>query len=216
MWNWTGTQGPSGFMMTGLRLERLRVTWTTSTTRSSVGRRDGSMCMPWPTLSRSPLGTFMPGSGTFAESPLTFRFSTWNVGGSSTAFLSTPEGSRAVGSPSALHSRNEVGRAKPGWHVQEDGKTSLISHRHEDCWRGTGMFYHQDVWSVMRNKASKAGTWFRIRHLETCFAVWLGSIYISPSAPMIEHQELLRDHLESLPPTALPVYLAGVCNAAVQ
>ena len=152
------------------------------------------------------------------EAGLTFRFSTWNVGGCDTTFLFSPEGNKLVGGPSALVAFQEVGRAKPGWHVRSTDKTRLLSCRQDEAWRGTGIGYNSDVWTVMRKKATKAGTWFRLRHLTTLQELWIGSIYISPSAPMIEHQGLLRDrdHLESLPASTVPVYLGGDCNAAAK
>ena len=81
--------------------------------------------------------------------------------------LATCEGDREIGGSSALLAVQEVGRAKPGWHAKTLENEGLLSHRHEDAWRGTGVVYQSDQWTIMRKRASKAGNWFRLTHLDS-------------------------------------------------
>ena len=110
----------------------------------------------------------------------------------------------------------EVPRAKPGWMWREIDKMGMWSYQHDDTWRGTGIAFHMDRWVVMRKLHCSAGCWFRVRHIQSGSEMWLGSVYIAPHEPMIEHQNLMRGMLSSLPATTLPTALLGDVTAPIK
>ena len=108
----------------------------------------------------------------------------------------------------------ELARGKDGWSDLYLDGWRLCSHRNADAWRGTGILFQKEQWVVMRKKATRRGTWFRLRHT-TGKELWFGSSHFAPGCTQHEHALQVHDHLEGLPPTQLPVLWGSDLNAEV-
>eukprot|EP00439_Symbiodinium_sp_Y106_P041235 s4246_g5.t1 len=109
----------------------------------------------------------------------------------------------------------ELPRVPPGWKTTPFGKWKVLGGRVDSQWRGTGLLYHCDAWTVMRKLQADKGTWYRLRQVHTGSEVWVGSIYLKPELSQDEHAVGLQDFLNSLPPTSLPVVLSGDSNSEI-
>ena len=139
----------------------------------------------------------------------------WNTGGCALDLLHTSL--RACRNPQSglpgIIGLQEVRRGAPGWTVQALEKWTLLSFQPDDAWRGTGVMFDPSLWQAMRRKACKAGSWYRMRHLETQTEFWMGVCYVPPHVSTLDLQEQLQTLLAHLPATTLPCMLAGDTNA---
>ena len=77
-----------------------------------------------------------------------------------------------------LFALQEVPRAQAQWTSDKAGKWTVVSHCHEDMYRGTGIAYQTELWSMMRRKlrgltrsfpalpAQTHAPWLRALHLQ--------------------------------------------------
>ncbi|CAE7504171.1 ANKRD50 [Symbiodinium sp. CCMP2456] len=120
----------------------------------------------------------------------TFPFVSWNLGGASVTDYPRVVTDVMKKLPSnALLSFQEIPRDLSGWHTTYHGSWTLIQHRGDEVWRGTGIAYNTAAWKVMRKKATPRGIWLRLRSTEGS-EVWIG-----------------------LPPTTIPVLFSCDLNA---
>ena len=108
-----------------------------------------------------------PSVGTRVSAPensdeLQFRVFGWNVGGSEIVDLQETVRDFVGGiKKEDLILVQEFPRAREGWSVERHRGWQCVSHREEHLWRGTGIVFHPDVWSIRRRIHARRGTWFR-------------------------------------------------------
>ena len=118
--------------------------------------------------------------------------------------------------PLGLIGVQEISRVELGWHQERFGKWTVLSHKADEAWRGTGVAYDSLVWSIMRRLDSARATWFRLRHIHQGFEVRLGSLYLPPHLATGDMQQGFQEFLHRLPATTLPVYVTGDTNAVIK
>ena len=104
----------------------------------------------------------------------------------------------------------EVPRVKQGWSYTELAGRRLVTHQSEKQWRGTGLWYDTSEWSLLRRIGTMKGTWFKLRHLECSWEVWLGTSHFSPGVPVEGYETEVHDHFAGLPRTAHQVVYTRV------
>ena len=112
-------------------------------------------------------------------------------------------------------SLQEVPRVTPGWH--EERKEGLAIHyfQSEEAWRGVGVAFPADKWTIMRKRACGRAVWFRLRRLCDGSELWLGSAHRSQGVASAVHQHEINQTLRLLPATGLPTILGMDTHAAV-
>ena len=147
-----------------------------------------------------------------------FSIGSWNVGGASlellpASLMGSDPGHR---SPLGLVGLQEVSRDSPGWNQTRVGKWTVLTHQNDTCWRGSGLAFDAQSWSVMRRLFTDRGTWFRVRNAQHGVECWIGSVYLPPHLATGEMQTGLQEFLKKVPATTLPVYVTGDTNAAIK
>ena len=143
-----------------------------------------------------------------------FKILGWNIGGADPHQLS-----KAVVDGSGSHIRKndlvllqELPRASEGWTYMQFSGRRLVGHREGSQWRGTGLWYDERAWCVLRKLGTRKGTWFKLRHLECSFEVWLGTAHFTPGCPVQQYEEEAANHFGGLPKTAHRVVFQGDVN----
>ena len=106
----------------------------------------------------------------------------------------------------------EVPRETEGWHHQELEGKPIVSHRRHHQWRGTGLWYDQAAWCVLRRLHSSKGTWFKLRHLESPAEIWVGTSHFTPGCSVGQYEQEVHDHFGVLPCSASKVVYTGDVN----
>ena len=115
-----------------------------------------------------------------------------------------------------LLSLQEVPRGEVGWGFHSLGKWHVYTFRDENEWRGSGIGFRSDAWTLMRKKSSSNGMWARLRRIEDGVEVWCGSSYLSQGATREKHGAEVHSFLEALPPTTLPVVFGSDVNTPIK
>ncbi|CAE7263415.1 unnamed protein product [Symbiodinium sp. CCMP2456] len=143
-----------------------------------------------------------------------FRILGWNIGGAELIALSTAlldvRGSSLGKDDLVL--LQEVPRESEGWSYSEVGGRRVVAHRASDQWRGTGLWYDQSTWCVVRKLRSGKGTWFKLRHLGRDLELWVGTAHFSPGASVDKYEREVQAHFEVLPATSHRVVFQGDVN----
>ena len=142
------------------------------------------------------------------------RVLSWNVGGAD-----LPDMPKAVRDSIQGQCRKddlvllqEVPRERAGWtYLELEGK-KVVSHREEKQWRGTGLWYDQGAWCVVRKLGSGKGTWFKLRHLEAHLEIWVGTSHFTPGCSLPQYEAEVQDHFGALPNSAHRVAYMGDVN----
>ncbi|CAE7854601.1 unnamed protein product, partial [Symbiodinium necroappetens] len=74
----------------------------------------------------------------------------------------------------------ELPRGKSGWSKWYQGSWVVLSHQPESQWRGTGLLFCKDEWSVLRKRPAGKGTWFKLRRLKDSSEIWVGTYHFTP------------------------------------
>ncbi|CAE7715728.1 Pol, partial [Symbiodinium sp. CCMP2592] len=106
----------------------------------------------------------------------------------------------------------ELPRDKEGWDYQQLQGRRVIAHRAAEQWRGTGLWFDDRVWCVLRKVASHRGTWFKLRHLEHQLELWVGTAHFQPGCTHATFEEDVTQHFGSLPRSAHRVVFQGDVN----
>ena len=106
----------------------------------------------------------------------------------------------------------EVPRTKQGWSYSELAGKRLVTHQSAQQWRGTGLWYDGSVWCLVRKIGTAKGTWFKLRHLEGLWELWLGTSHFTPGVPAEGYETEVHDHFAGLPRTAHRVVYQGDVN----
>ena len=142
----------------------------------------------------------------------------WNVGGVAEEALEV--GFQEVGNVSQrtpeLLSVQELPRAEEGWSTLHVGPWQVVSHRDVLEWRGCGVGFRSDAWSVLKRKKASRGIWVRLRRLQDGLELWCGSVYLSQGATRETHAAETLDFIGALPATDLPVLFGSDANTPVR
>ncbi|CAE7776408.1 unnamed protein product [Symbiodinium sp. CCMP2592] len=138
----------------------------------------------------------------------------WNVGGADLALLlkAVRESScRALGKDDIVLLQ-EVPRERQGWNHQELAGRKIVTHRAEQQWRGSGVWYDAGAWCVLRKFSTNRGTWFKLKHLERAIELWLGTAHFSPGVTVARYEDEVHNHFDALPRNAHRVVFQGDVN----
>ncbi|CAE7029602.1 Pol [Symbiodinium sp. CCMP2592] len=143
-----------------------------------------------------------------------YRVVGWNIGGSDLHLLSkaVQDGTGSGMRQNDLALIQEVPREGEGWSFATFQGRRLVSHRDPQQWRGTGLWYDERSWCVLKKIGTLKGTWFKIRSLETDFETWVGTAHFSPGCTVQVYEEEVENHFRGLPTTAHRVLFQGDVN----
>ncbi|CAE7229646.1 Pol, partial [Symbiodinium necroappetens] len=106
----------------------------------------------------------------------------------------------------------EVPREREGWTFLELEGKKVVTHRADKQWRGTGLWYDQGAWCVLKKHGSAKGTWFKLRHLEAHLEIWVGTSHFTPGCNLSQYEVEVQDHFDALPGSAHRVAYLGDVN----
>ncbi|CAE7949162.1 unnamed protein product [Symbiodinium sp. KB8] len=149
-----------------------------------------------------------------------FHFSLfgWNVGGCDISDLASAiqnATSRPL-APDAVLALQELPRAGVGWATEKQGSLQILSHRCDESWRGAGVAFKSEVWSVARRVASGRGVWVQLKHMKVGSLVWVGSVHLTPGATHSQSEQEMSEFLRGMPKGANPVVCQCDANAGIR
>ena len=99
------------------------------------------------------------GSPGAVENGFHFSLFGWNVGGCDISDLASAikNATQRPLATDAVLALQELPRAGVGWATEKQGSLQILSHRAEGAWRGAGVAFKSEVWSVARRVASGRG-----------------------------------------------------------
>ena len=153
-----------------------------------------------------------------SESDFQLSIFGWNVGGCDISDLAAAvkqASSRAL-APDALLALQELPRAGPGWATEKQGLLQIVSHRGERAWRGAGVAFHTEVWTVVRRVAAGRGVWIQLKHLQAGAMVWVGSVHLTPGATHAQSEQEMAEFMGSSPKGAVPAVCQCDANASIR
>ena len=138
----------------------------------------------------------------------------WNLGG--VKLSSLPKGiaeiERKSGFVLNLLSVQEVPRAEKGWDCIREGAWVIHSHRESDTWRGAGICFRADAWSLAEKRAASRGVWCRVRRTADGKHFWIGSAHFTQGATKDVHASEVYEFIQQMPNTDLPVLIGVDAN----
>ncbi|CAE7776695.1 unnamed protein product [Symbiodinium sp. CCMP2456] len=156
-----------------------------------------------------------PRSPQLSPPTVTFPFVGWNLGGASvTDYPQVVADVLRKLPPHSLLSFQEVLRSSPGWQTETSNGWTMIHHRGDEVWRGTGIAFRSSCWKIMRKKATSRGIWIRLRGVQGV-QLWVGTAHFTPGCTQPQHAREVHDHLAGLQATTLPVLLSCDLNAEI-
>ena len=123
--------------------------------------------------------------------------------------------SRAL-APDALLALQELPRAGPGWATEKQGLLQIVSHRGERAWRGAGVAFHTEVWTVVRRVAAGRGVWIQLKHLQAGAMLSVGSVHLTPGATHAQSKQEMAEFMGSSPKGAVPAVCQCDANASIR
>ena len=126
------------------------------------------------------------------------------------------EAERMFGGRLDFVSLQEVPRGEQGWVFEQVGPFHIHSFRDEDVWRGNGIAYRADIWSLMTKKSDPRGAWFRMRRISDGVNMWIGSAHLTQGATTEIHSCEVHSFLSRLPATLLPTCFGMDANTPFQ
>ena len=113
-------------------------------------------------------------------------------------------------------SLQELSRESEGWSLHDVDGWHVHSYRAPDEWRGSGVGFRSECWTLMRKKQSPHGVGVRLRRIRDGAEIWCGSTRISQGASREQHATEMHSFLDVLPATTLPVVFGGDMNTPVR
>ena len=107
----------------------------------------------------------------------------------------------------------ELPRVAAGWKTSDFEQWTVIEHRSDEEWRGSGVMFQRDRWTVMRRKACNKGIWIRLKNARSGMQVWIGSMRFTQGCT--QHAQEVGEALRCLPTTTLPIILTADANATL-
>ena len=149
-----------------------------------------------------------------------FHFSLfgWNVGGCDISDLASAiqNAARRPLAADAVLALQELPRAGVGWATEKQGSLQILSHRAEGAWRGAGVAFKSEVWSVARRVASGRGVWIQLKHMKFGSFVWVGSVHLTPGATHSQSEQEMSEFLQGMPRGVHPVVCQCDANAGIR
>ena len=75
----------------------------------------------------------------------------------------------------------ELPRTAAGWKTRDHEQWTVIEHRDNEEWRGSGVMFRKDRWTVTRRTACNKGIWIRLKNVHSGMQVWMGSMHFTQS-----------------------------------
>ena len=143
---------------------------------------------------------------------------TWNLGGCALdkGAAGLCELERLQGGAFDVVSVQELPRGETGWSFTEANGWHFHSHREESSWRGAGVAFRANTWSLMWKRKSDKGVWCRLRRVHDGVQIWFGSFYFSQGATKESHANEVHEFVQALPATTLPLIVGGDANAEIK
>ncbi|CAE7196595.1 unnamed protein product [Symbiodinium sp. CCMP2592] len=183
-------------------------------TKAGVAWVDVSTLAKWVDVEKSPINDPVGAIKSKCEGYSIFG---WNIGGSELSLVpkAVRDGSGRPVEKSDLVLLQELPRDKPGWDYQQLQGRRVIAHRSPDQWRGTGLWFDDRAWCVLRKVATNRGTWFKLRHLEHQLETWIGTAHFQPGCNHATYEEDVSQHFGALPRNAHRVVFQGDVNTGL-
>ncbi|CAE7662879.1 unnamed protein product [Symbiodinium sp. CCMP2456] len=142
----------------------------------------------------------------------------WNVGGADMPSLADAVRNGCGGTPKAcsLIAIQEMPRGEPGWRTEKQGLWTLITCQPTGEWRGQGVAFQDEEWTVLQRVSAGKGIWLRLRHLISAVTVWIGSAHFSPGCTQAQYEEQVDACMKGLPPSPHPVIFQCDANAPIE
>ena len=118
--------------------------------------------------------------------------------------------------PDAILALQELPRAGAGWATEKQGLLQIVSHREEHAWRGAGVAFHTEVWTVVRRVAAGRGVWIQLKHLRAGCVNWVGSVHLTPGAIHSKSEQEMAEFMRMSPKGAVPAVCQCDANAAIR
>ncbi|CAE6963578.1 unnamed protein product [Symbiodinium sp. CCMP2592] len=141
----------------------------------------------------------------------------WNVGGADISDLAKAvcEGIKRPMDPDAVVILQELPRGASGWCSEKQGLLEVVSHRSETAWRGTGLAYRTDSWSVVRRVARARGCWILLKHLKHGTSLWCATAHFTPGCTQAQYEGEVTNFFEGMPKGSVPVVCQFDANAPI-
>ncbi|CAE7294337.1 unnamed protein product [Symbiodinium sp. CCMP2592] len=141
----------------------------------------------------------------------------WNVGGAELGNL-TEAARLSTGQPlhtSQLFLLQEVPRVQDGWSTWHQDAWTVCSYQHKDQWRGTGVMFCKDAWSILRRVPAGKGSWFKLRRLCDGFELWLATFHFTPGCTVDCFASQVDAFLRKKPAGKNRIVVQGDANAGL-
>ena len=177
--------------------------------RTGAPRSDRGECTAEPGSSRASPGV---------DSDFHLNIFGWNVGGCDISDLSAAvrEATSKALAPDAILALQELPRAGAGWAAEKQGLLQIVSHRTEQAWRGAGVAFNTEVWSVVRRVVAGRGVWIQLKHLRAGCVVWVGSVHLTPGETHSQSEQEMAEFMRLSPKGAVPAVCQCDANAAIR
>ena len=138
----------------------------------------------------------------------------WNFGGVKLSVLpkGIMEAEREAGCSFDLLSVQEVPRVEQGWSYVREGPWAIHSHRDSTAWRGAGICYRADQWSLVQKRAVSRGVWCKVRQAADGEHFWIGSAHLTQGSTKEVHASEIHEFMQQAPGTGSPVLLGVDAN----
>ena len=107
-----------------------------------------------------------------------------------------------------------VRRGSEGWTVEHSKQWTTVAHRHPSVWRGCGLTFQSDSWTLLKRVSTRKGVWFKVRVREGSDSLWIGTCHFTPGCTVAQFEEEAEDFFRGLPKNASQVVFQGDVNAA--
>ena len=152
------------------------------------------------------------------EGFLRFEVFGWNIGGCDMSDLTSSirEAAKASLDPLSLIALQELPRAEEGWSSEKHGGFEILSFRPKEAWRGSGVAYHTEHWSVLRKVVAGRGVWVKLKGLSHGCVLWVGSAHFTPGCTQSQYEREVADFMQGAPRGSDPVVVQVDANAALR
>ena len=98
--------------------------------------------------------------------------------------------------------------------MEHSKQWTTVAHRHPSVWRGCGLTFQSDSWTLLKRVSTRKGVWFKVRVREGSDSLWIGTCHFTPGCTVAQFEEEAEDFFRGLPKNASQVVFQGDVNAA--
>eukprot|EP00439_Symbiodinium_sp_Y106_P079849 s2065_g18.t1 len=162
-----------------------------------------------------PRGNIAPAQDDRGDGSFSFDVFGWNLGGSPPDCLKdvVVEHAKRQVRNTDLFTVQEFPRGKEGWSVERFGGLLTTSYRAKGEWRGQGVAFSEDTWTITKRIAGKKGVWIKMRLLMGKLELWLGVFHFTPGCNQNEYSAELETFFRRKPNDGCPLIVQGDANA---